>query len=58
MLDYTHSPSSLCHMSKGAREEKFYDRVSKVTITDQFTKEYMDIFMKYPITATLIDKQL
>lgn len=50
--------NQLVWMSKGARETKFHDCLSKVVITDQFTKDYMDIFLKYPIAAQLVDKRV
>ena len=40
-----------------ARPIQFCDCVSKVTITDQFTEEYMEVLLRYPIGAQLIDKR-
>lgn len=48
--------SVLVTMSRGARELAFCDCISKVTITEQFTPEYMDIFRSYPVHAKLIDR--
>lgn len=40
------------------RETKFFDCLSKIVVTDSFTREYMDVLLKYKedINARLVQK--
>jgi len=40
------------------REIKFFDCMSKIVVTDRFTREYMDVLLKYKddINARLVQK--
>jgi len=46
----------LVYMTKDARETKLCDCISKVTVTDACTSEYVKVFLKYPIAARLVQK--
>lgn len=45
------------HATQGYRGNRLGDAVSKVTITDHFTKDYADVLVKHVIDAKLIDKR-